>query len=85
MRFALLLGVALATSVALPATTVRAADMAACDQKFEEFLDRLAQEIMPPYQKSEYMGFILGGYQRCIHDQPDAWGQATAYFDKKAG
>lgn len=85
MRWMLLTGIALAAGLAAPFASAQNVDMAACETKFEELLDRLAAEIMPPYQKSEYMGFILGGYQRCIANQPDAWGQVNAYFDKKDG
>lgn len=84
MRFSLVLGAAVAAGIALQASGVKAAQ-ADCDAKFEEYLDRLSAEIMPPYQKSEYMGFILGGYQRCIANQPDPWDQASAYFEKKPG
>lgn len=85
MRWMVLTGMAFATCLTAQVASAQNADMQACEAKFEELLDRLAAEIMPPYQKSEYMGFILGGYQRCIANQADAWGQANAYFDKKAG
>ncbi|MFO1068406.1 MAG: hypothetical protein U1E14_07775 [Geminicoccaceae bacterium] len=91
MRLALIGAGLLAAGVLAPPamaqdTTTTAQDPAmaqACDKRMDDASQRILNLPIPTRERVRYLSFLVGAYERCNANDPDAWRTIDAYLADK--
>ena len=91
MRLALIGAGLLAAGVLVPPamaqdTATTAVDPAveqACDRRMDDASQRIMNLPIPTRERVRYMSFLVGAYERCNANDPEAWRTIDAYLEGK--